>query len=126
MEYHVGVQLTGYGVLAERDTLIARTRVEDLQKSRIYSAAVDYRIPLSPDIYVAPHLRVAYREQKDEPGDATYITPSIRAVWKVAEGVELDARVGGNFVDQNYVNYDWTGQRRENSFIAQVGYIVRF
>jgi hypothetical protein len=125
-EYHVAGQLTGYGLFTGDDTLIARTRFEDLQKSQIYSAAVDYRIPLSTNFYVAPHLRVAFREQKDEPGNATYVTPSIRAVWKVAEGVELDARVGGNFVDQNYVNYDWSGSRREKSFVAHVGYVMRF
>lgn len=125
-EFHFEAQLTGFGVIAKDDTLIARSRFEDLQKSRIYSAALDYRIPLSADFYVAPSLRVAYRQQKDEPGHATYLTPSIRAVWKVAEGVDLDVRVGGNFVDQEYVNYDWAGQREESSFIAHMGYVVRF
>jgi hypothetical protein len=125
-EFHLGAQLTGSGLFAENDTLIARTWFEDLQKSQIYSAAVDYRIPLSASFYVAPHLRVAFREQKNEPGSATYVTPSIRAVWKVTDAVELDARVGGNFVDQDYVNYDWSGSRRESSFIAHVGYVARF
>ena len=83
-------------------------------------------MPVGPDFYLAPRLRVTARDHKQNRGAATTIAPSVRAVWKVAEGVEFDAQVGAVFGDERYINYDWRGDRRENSFIAHIGYILRF
>ena len=125
-EVEIGAQVHGNGIFTNGDRLLTAVRFADVRRSRSASAEISYRLPLGPDVYLAPRLRLLARDHKQNRGTATTIAPSVRAVWKVAEGVGLDAQLGAVFGDERYVNYDWRGDRREDSFIAHIGYVLRF
>ena len=119
-------QVVASNLFRQRDTATAVFAVFDRQSSRTASADVSYRLPLGSNTYVAPRVTIAHRDQKDNEGSDTTVYPSVKLAWQIRPKVELQAQVGHIWRDERYINYDWNGERDERSFVAQVGYTLRF
>ncbi|MXO47469.1 hypothetical protein GRI69_04265 [Erythrobacter vulgaris] len=125
-EVRVSAQGIASNLFRQRDTLVGLFTVTDRERSQIKSADFYYRFPLGSEAYVAPRISVAHRNQKVGNGSDTTFYPSLKAAWQVSPQVELQAQLGYILRDERYINYDWTGEREERSFVAQVGYTLRF
>lgn len=125
-DVRLSAQAIASNLFRQRDTLVGLFTVTDRERSQTKSADLYYRFPLGSDAYVAPRVSVANRNQKNGNGSDTTFHPSLKAAWLVSRQVELEAQLGYILRDERHINYDWSGEREEQSFVANIGYSLRF
>jgi hypothetical protein len=121
-----GIQLIGTGFLREHAVWIAGLRSARYRLSDVHVLDLMSSFRVTPRFSIAPRLQFTDVDQSSDLGSARKLTPSLRFLYDVSRHAQIDANFGGNTIEQRYAGPAVIGRRREEAFIAYVGYRYLF
>ncbi len=130
-EYFYGAQLIGTDILMANDTYILSGRYADTATSRIYTADLNARVPVSNSFRVNPRLRYGYRDGKitsstPVPGTFKQFQPTLRLNYFPFKRSEIEIEIGGNFTQQSIYNGTILDRMSERGWVLSTGYRLDF
>lgn len=93
---YYGVRFTGESIFRPDDRLNLGLRYADNTDSDLIVADGSLRIPLSPDMYLTPRLRVG-QQDFDDGSDEVFAIPSVSFRYKVNPATTLQVDAGGRW-----------------------------
>ena len=125
IEYYLGAQMTGNGIIKGGDTLIFGLRHARTARFNILSLDSAARFPVGP-VRVEPRFRIARRTDRFGPGHQNAYRPSLRITYAASPTVALDAEIGFTFLNQRWSDAAFVGKSEERATIFNIGYRLSF
>jgi hypothetical protein len=95
-EYYVYASLVGSSLLTEGDVSIFGLRYSDSEIARVATIQVDSRYPVTNSLRLNPRLAVSVRQISADDSTETFVSPSLRLLYRFARRYQLELEGGGD------------------------------
>lgn len=125
-EYFYGAQIIGSGLLWESDIYMVSGRFSDTQRSRVWTADFNARVPITSKFRLSPRLRYGQRRNKLDAGTFRQFQPTVRINYYPIRHSEIEVEFGLNFSRDRAVSAGSFMTTRESGYVLSAGYRIDF
>ena len=125
-EYYYGAQLIGSGLLWSNDIYILSGRYADTHSTRVYTADINARVPISSKLRISPRLRYGIRTNKFDAGNYRQFQPTMQMNWYPFRHGEVEVEFGGDFSHEKSFMGGTQTTTSQSGYVMTAGYRIDF